>query len=214
VPQSRYCDDYANLDGAHHGVRLETAPAHVGLWAMEMGWQTPRDHRRRMQTLAHLANIIVLTRDKYSGRVDLDRAGNPRLHYKLHPYDAAHMMQGTLVALDVQRAAGSLELCSPHYETERFHGGREADFHAFKRRVKHKGLEPNRFGLFSAHQLSSCRLAGNAKQGVVNPAGETYEIKGLYVADGSVLPSACGVNPMLTIMGLSHYLARQMATTM
>lgn len=39
--------------------------------------------------------------------------------------------------------------------------------------------------------------------------GESYEVKNLFVADGSVLPCSCGVNPMITIMGTSHYLAQQ-----
>lgn len=208
VPQSRYCDELANLDGRGHGVRLETAPAHPGLWALALGWQSPRDHKRRMQTLSHLANVIVLTRDRHGGRVTIDRHGGPRLDYKLHPYDAAHMMQGTLAALRVQRAAGALDVCSPHYDTLIFRGGSDGEFERFLRQVADRGFQSNRFGLFSAHQLSSCRLAGSAKQGVVNPAGETYEVKNLFVADGSLFPTACGVNPMLTIMGLAHYLSR------
>jgi len=43
----------------------------------------------------------------------------------------------------------------------------------------------------------------------VKPNGETYEVKNLFVADGSALPTATGVNPMISIMGLSHYLAQQ-----
>ncbi|HAA18317.1 MAG TPA: hypothetical protein DCP28_05930, partial [Cytophagales bacterium] len=38
--------------------------------------------------------------------------------------------------------------------------------------------------------------------------GETREVKGLYVADASLFPAASGVNPMLTIMGLAHYVAQ------
>lgn len=210
VPQSRYSDELANLDSLGYGVRFEAAPAHPGLWALALGWQTPRDHKRRMQSLAHLANTIVLTRDRFSGQVKLDKSGGPQLHYKLHSYDAAHMMQGTLAALRLQRAAGGLEVCSPHYDTLIFRGGSDAQFERFLSQVSARGFVANRYGLFSAHQLSSCRLAGSPKQGVVNPAGETYEIKNLYVADGSLLPSACGVNPMLTIMGMAHYLAKNM----
>jgi choline dehydrogenase-like flavoprotein len=31
-----------------------------------------------------------------------------------------------------------------------------------------------------------------------------WNVPGLYVADASVFPTASGVNPMLTIMGMAH----------
>jgi len=33
---------------------------------------------------------------------------------------------------------------------------------------------------------------------------QVWDVPGLYVADASVFPSASGVNPMLTIMGIAH----------
>ena len=39
--------------------------------------------------------------------------------------------------------------------------------------------------------------------------GETFEVRNLFVADGSALPTATGVNPMLTIMGVSYMVAQQ-----
>jgi len=34
-------------------------------------------------------------------------------------------------------------------------------------------------------------------------------VRNLYVADGSALPTAIGVNPMMTIMATAHYIAQQ-----
>ena len=52
-----------------------------------------------------------------------------------------------------------------------------------------------------------------SSKGVVNPDGETFEIKNLFIADGSVLPTSLGINPMITIEAMSimiskHVLAR------
>jgi choline dehydrogenase-like flavoprotein len=44
---------------------------------------------------------------------------------------------------------------------------------------------------------------------VADPSGQVYGVKGLYIADASGFPTASGVNPMLSTMALSHWVARQ-----
>jgi choline dehydrogenase-like flavoprotein len=162
-----------------------------------------------MQKLHRVANIIVLTRDYYGGRVKTDRQGHPVLHYKVHPYDARHMMRGMLESLRIHRAAGAKEVCSSHNAQLLYREGVDGDFEAYLRAVEARGFHGNAYALFSAHQMSSCRIAGDPARGAVDPTGETYEVKNLFVADGSALPTATGVNPMISIMGLAHYLAQQ-----
>ncbi len=41
--------------------------------------------------------------------------------------------------------------------------------------------------------------------------GETWEVPGLYVMDGSSFPSASGVNPMLTIEAIAYLNASKLA---
>jgi cholesterol oxidase len=48
-------------------------------------------------------------------------------------------------------------------------------------------------------------------RGVVATDGEVYGAGGLYVADGSLLPSSIGVNPMMTIIAMASRVARQLA---
>jgi choline dehydrogenase-like flavoprotein len=52
-------------------------------------------------------------------------------------------------------------------------------------------------------------MAANPARGAIAPDGETFEVRNLFVADGSALPTASGVNPMLTIMALAHIIAQQ-----
>ncbi|OYT57591.1 MAG: glucose-methanol-choline oxidoreductase, partial [Desulfurococcales archaeon ex4484_217_2] len=52
---------------------------------------------------------------------------------------------------------------------------------------------------------------GTAAIGKVVDKNLETEIKGLYVADASVLPKAPGAPPMLTIMALAKYLAKKLA---
>ena len=43
----------------------------------------------------------------------------------------------------------------------------------------------------------------NARQSV----GQSFEVRDLYVADGSVLPTSLGVNPQLSIMAMATRIA-------
>jgi long-chain-alcohol oxidase len=53
---------------------------------------------------------------------------------------------------------------------------------------------------------------GRSREGSVCDAnGEVWDVKGLYVVDGSVLPTNLGVNPMVTIEAAAHKIARGMA---
>ena len=63
----------------------------------------------------------------------------------------------------------------------------------------------------TVHALGGCRLADDPSQGVTSAAlanfGQVFGYSGLYVADGSLLPTAVGANPVATISALSERVA-------
>ena len=61
-----------------------------------------------------------------------------------------------------------------------------------------------RHSIFSAHQMGGCRMDSDPAKGVVTPDYKVNGFENLYVVDGSVLPTALGVNPSETIYGLAH----------
>ncbi|MCC6897290.1 MAG: GMC family oxidoreductase N-terminal domain-containing protein [Anaerolineae bacterium] len=209
-PMTRLSRQFANLDGHGYGVRLETAPVHPGLAAATFPWQSGATHKRMMSSLPNLANIITITRDRHSGQVKVNAAGEPVIHYKLHPFDAAHMLKGMTESLRVHIAAGATEVSSPHNQQMRFRPADGGSLDTFLGEVAARGLHPNAYALFSAHQMSSCRIGGDSATGALDPTGASYEVRNLYVADGSALPTASGVNPMISIMATAHFLAQGM----
>lgn len=66
----------------------------------------------------------------------------------------------------------------------------------------------------SAHQMGTCRMSTSEKTGVVDQRGRVWGTEGLYVADASVFPSASGVNPMVTNMAISDWIARNVDVDM
>jgi cholesterol oxidase len=56
----------------------------------------------------------------------------------------------------------------------------------------------------TVHPLGGCPMADDASRGVVDDAGAVYGYSGLYVFDGSIVPTALGVNPSKTIAALAE----------
>jgi len=206
APQTRVSQQFVNLDGRGYGVWLETAPVHPGLAAQAFPWRSGRTHKQNMQRLDHYSNLIILARDFHGGQVRVDKRGEPTLHYKISAYDARHLMHGLIEALKIHHAAGAKVIYGPHNRLQAYHDG---NFEDFLTGVRAAGYDSNAIALFSAHQMSSCRIGASSRLGAITPEGETYEVKNLYVADGSALPTAAGVNPMLSIMATAHYIAQQ-----
>ncbi|MEP6989272.1 MAG: GMC family oxidoreductase, partial [Chloroflexota bacterium] len=213
-PMTRLSRQFVNLDGRGYGVRLETAPVHPGLAAATFPWESGASHKRVMSNLYNMSNIIAIARDRHGGHITLNQHGEPVLHYKLHPSDAAHLLRGLVESLRVHIAAGAKEVSSPHNHQMLYRPADGGSLDTFLHEVEARGLQPNAYALFSAHQMSSCRIGGDSATGALDPGGQSYEVRNLYVADGSVLPTASGVNPMVSIMATAHFLAQGMKAHM
>lgn len=61
--------------------------------------------------------------------------------------------------------------------------------------------------LITVHPLGGCPMGDDETRGVVSPSGEVFNYPGLYVADGSIVPSALGANPSKTIGALAERVA-------
>jgi choline dehydrogenase-like flavoprotein len=78
--------------------------------------------------------------------------------------------------------------------------------------IRHASVAANRVGLFSAHVNGTCRMGSDARTAATSPEGERFGARGVYVCDGSLLPTALGVNPQATIMAIATLLSERLAT--
>lgn len=206
APQSVISKEFSRLRG-NYGYHLETPPVHPGLIALAQPWYGARDHRTRMQHAAHVSAFIVLTRDKHSGRVRVDREGRAVIDYAVGRMERELLQHGIASASRAHWAAGATEIHTLHtrdHTLRRTGPTASNDIEGFCQRVQRLPVHGNRCGVFSAHQMGTCRMGVDPRSAVCDERGQIHGISGLYVADASLFPASSGVNPMITIMALAH----------
>ena len=77
--------------------------------------------------------------------------------------------------------------------------------------VDHAGYGPGQLILHSFHIIGSARMGGDPAVSACDPSGQTWEVRDLYVFDGSSFPTASGVNPQISIQAIAHMGARHLA---
>jgi len=66
--------------------------------------------------------------------------------------------------------------------------------------IDHEGMNYKNLHFYTSHQVGSCRMAEKKENGVVDPTGEVFGYRGMYITDGAAIPSSTGVNVSLTIL--------------
>lgn len=197
---------FQDLDD-HHGPWIEVAPAHPGLTALAHPWPGGRAHKDNMRKFAYAGNAIVLVRDWAEGRVRIDARGEPVFDYRMDSRDRRNMVRGLQEAARIERAAGALRIATLHLRDVSVGDGHapipESDFDGFLEAIARAGVRPNELALFTAHPTGSARAGFDPKTSAAKPTGECHEVQGLWIGDGSIFPTAPGVNPMVSIMAVA-----------
>lgn len=140
----------------------------------------------RRGALANTQTYLGMGHDSASGKLELDDAARLRIRWPAAEREAAVVAINQRIQAATAANGGTFvpnPLWSNHLNSE----------------------------LITVHPLGGCAMASDARAGVTNHAGQVFageagrEVhEGLYVADGSVLPMAIGVNPLLTITAIAE----------
>jgi long-chain-alcohol oxidase len=210
VMQARYVDEHANLrDG--YGVIYETGPLHPHLFLSFAPWSGGRASYELMQALGHIAPVGVLLRDRDGGEVRVGRDGEPVVRYRLSTFDRDHLRRGIDGAAELLEAAGARRIFSSHARWVAYEPGRDGDRRRFMRDADACGWAGGRIQLLGFHLQGSARMGGSPASSACDPTGQTWDVRDLYVCDGSAFPTATGVNPHLSIQSVAHMNARGLA---
>ena len=147
--------------------------------------------------------------DRFGGSIKLSKNGQPLVHYKINKYDLKHLVRGMQECAKLHLAAGASKIYPLHNDADEVTAANTTPEKLVELIAK-KPWKTNRFGMYSAHQMSTCRMGGSADRHPCKPSGETREVRNLYVADASVFPHCSGANPMLSIQAIAYYIAQNL----
>ncbi len=202
IPQSAVCDEFMNYRNDGGGYWIEGVPVHPALAAISLPEFGER-HRKLMESYRHIGASIVLVKDTDShGRVQINEYGRPVIRYSIGDRDLRYLREGLETAARIHFAAGAREVGTLHVRKTIFGSPEEIPV-----KLTAAKYGPNEICMYSAHPLSSCRMGVDPRTSVVKPDGETHEVPGLYICDGSILPTSLGVNPQLTILAVAEKIA-------
>jgi choline dehydrogenase-like flavoprotein len=194
--QSVYSDHFAN-----EGITL------VGIYSTPnvLAAALPgagRDHRRLVEQMPHLAFFGAMVHDEGSGVIRRWLGREPLVTYRMAERDRSRLRRALRILGEMAFAAGAREVLLPVFGAPPVRTQAELA-QVIDSMPSLKNLECAAF-----HPLGSARMSTRPEDGVVSRDGAVWNTEGLYVADGSILPTSIGVNSQLPVMSLALDVAR------
>jgi choline dehydrogenase-like flavoprotein len=193
VPQSLYIDEFAS-----EGIVFEGAAGPPDYLAMALPGAGAA-HRDLMRDAERMSQFGVMVSDTSRGEVR-SVGGRPVIRYDVNERDARAFARGLEILAEIYWAAGAREVLVPLRGLGPLRGGDSGPLRAATVRPRH-------LSLMAFHPLGTARAGADPARSVVDGNLAVHGVAGLHVADGSVVPSALGVNPQITIMALASRLA-------
>ena len=200
IPQSYECTELLDLaEGSDRRVWIVPAFAHpIGCASTLPG--VGATHMRAMREYPRLAVFTAMVHDETRGRVTLE-GGRPSIDYRLTEPDRTQLAKGLVACARLLFAAGAREVTIPAVPPVRLRSARELDA------LDTSFVRPHSVPMTAVHPMGSLRMGGDPRTSVVGSDGEHHQVKGLFVADGSLFPTSLGGPPQISIYGFAAKLA-------
>jgi choline dehydrogenase-like flavoprotein len=201
IPQSYECTELLSFEpGTDRRVWIVPAFAHpIGTASSLPGFGA--SHMSAMREYDHLSVLTAMVHDETCGRVTLDRDGRPSLEYDMSLRDRDQLGQGLEACARLLFAAGAKEVTIPAIVPMNLTRPSELDA------LDLRHADSRDFPLTAVHPMGTMRMGGDPETSVVSPQGEHHQVRGLFVADGSLFPTSIGVPPQISIYAFAQHLS-------
>jgi choline dehydrogenase-like flavoprotein len=193
VPQSYFVDEFAD-----EGIMFEGAAGPPDYAAMSFPFSGER-HRDLMLLYRRISQFGIMVSDTSRGYVR-ERAGRVEIRYDLNADDTATFKRAIELLCELYFATGARAVYAPVHGVGELRDGDLAP-------LRDRRVRPSDLTLMAFHPLGTARADARPGHGVVDEDLALRGVEGVYVSDGSVVPSSLGVNPQITIMTLATRLA-------
>lgn len=204
IPQAAMID--AETATAEHGLggyRLEAVSATPGMSAVSTALPTA-DLHRFMTRYRQVAANLCLVPDRPVGAVTADRAGRPKIRYRLAPETEATLKEAIRTAARCWLAAGAEAVTLPFPDLGLVRS--EAELSA----LDGARIRPAATPLISAHPQGTCRMGPDPAKSVVGLDLRVHGTDNLWVVDASVFPTTSSSHTQLPVMSIAWLATREM----
>jgi choline dehydrogenase-like flavoprotein len=201
IPQSYECTEHLSFEeGSDRRVWIVPAFAHpIGTAATLPGFGAP--HMRAMRQYGHLAVLTAMLHDETTGEVLVDEDGDAVIRYAMFETDRHQLAKGLVACARLLFAAGAREVTIPAIPPVRLAHPRELDA------LDLGFVRPHQLPLSAVHPMGSLSMGRDPQRSVVSSTGEHHQVRGLFVADGSLFPTSLGGPPQISIYAFALHVS-------
>lgn len=196
-------------DGVTQGyyVDMDDAILETFTGTPELFWAALPLGQASLGKLRNFASAGCMVRDQGKGSIRYQGEGRlPEIAYEMAEVDRTRFIAGAREMARIFFAAGA----SAVYPLMNTAIDRAENLEAAIAQLP-DDLPATRLNPYGSHPQGTCRISADPRRGVCKPTGETHDVRNLYIADGSLFPTALGVNPQITILSLATAIARDAA---
>jgi choline dehydrogenase-like flavoprotein len=201
IPQSYECTEHLSYEeGSDRRVWIVAAIAHpIGAAVAMSGFGA--QHMAAMRAYPELAVLTAMVHDESRGEVRVDADGRPILRYAMSDSDRRQLAKGLSSCARILLAAGARYVIVPAIPPRRIENVAQLDA------LDLSFVRPHSVPLTAVHPMGTMCMGDDPRTSVVQSTGEHHQVRGLFVADGSLFPTSLGGPPQVSIYAFALHLA-------